>query len=163
MPSIEKHRARFRELHGVEAPPPLTCDFCVCAPTEDEARELATRHLGIYLDSVLEHYEVMGSHFATTKGYDAYAQAADVLRRIGESGFLKGFMQAAAWGSPDGVLKTLEARRKLLGTFELATSFRFGGIPYEKAEQSLRLFAREVLPVLKGWDKQAGRRRAAAA
>ena len=86
-----------------------------------------------------------------------------VLRRIGESGFLKGFMQASAWGTPDDVLKTLEARRKLLGAFELATSFRFGGIPYAKAEQSLRLFAKEVLPVLKGWDKAAERRRSAAA
>ncbi len=162
LPSIEKHRTRYRELHGVDAPPPMTCDYCVCLPTHDEAKDLATQHMATYLESVLEHYEVMGSHFATTKGYGAYAQAAEVLRRIGESGFLKGFMQASAWGTPDDVLKTLEARRKLLGSFELATSFRFGGIPYAKAEQSLRLFAKEVLPVLKGWDKAAGRRRTAA-
>ena len=147
---------------GVDAPPPMTCDYCVCLPTHDEAKELATQHMATYLESVLEHYEVMGSHFATTKGYGAYAQAAEVLRRIGESGFLRGFMQASAWGTPDDVLKTLEARRKLLGSFELATSFRFGGIPYAKAEQSLRLFAKEVLPVLKGWDKAAERRRTAA-
>jgi hypothetical protein len=50
-----------------------------------------------------------------------------------------------------------------MGPFELATSFRFGGIPYATAEQSLRLFAREVLPVLKGWDKDAERRQPAAA
>lgn len=162
LPSIEKHRTRYRELHGVAAPAPMTCDYCVCMPTHDEARDLATQHMGTYLASVLEHYEVMGSHFASTKGYDAYAQAAEVLRRIGESGFLKGFMQASAWGTPDGVLRTMEARRKLLGPFELATSFRFGGIPYEKAEQSLRLFAREVLPVLKGWDKADERQRAVA-
>ncbi|MCW5747071.1 MAG: LLM class flavin-dependent oxidoreductase [Alphaproteobacteria bacterium] len=162
MPSVEKHRSRFRELHGVAAPPPMTCDFCVCAPTQDEAKDLAERHMALYLDSVLEHYEVMGSHFASTKGYGAYAQAAEVLRRIGESGFLKGFMQATAWGTPDGVLKTMEARRNLLGPFELATSFRFGGVPYAKAEQSLRLFAREVLPVLKGWDKAIERQRAVA-
>ncbi len=35
---------------------------------------------------------------------------------------------------------------------ELATSFRFGGIPYPEAEASLRLFATEVLPVLKKWN-----------
>ncbi len=163
MPSIEKHRARYRELHGVAAPPPMTCDYCVCLPTHDEAKELATLHMATYLESVLEHYEVMGSHFATTKGYGAYAQAAEVLRRIGESGFLKGFMQASAWGTPDDVLKILEARRKLLGSYELATSFRFGGIPYEKAEQSLRLFAKEVLPVLKSWDKAVDRRQSVAA
>jgi alkanesulfonate monooxygenase SsuD/methylene tetrahydromethanopterin reductase-like flavin-dependent oxidoreductase (luciferase family) len=152
LPSIEKHRKRFRELHGMEAPPPLTCDFGVCAPRFDEAKDLATRHMGSYLASVLEHYEVMGDHFKTTKGYGAYAQASEVLRRIGASGFLEGFMKASIWGTPDDVLRALEARRKLLGAFELATSFRFGGIPFEKAEQSLRLFAKEVLPVLKTWN-----------
>lgn len=163
LPSVEKHRARYKELHGVAAPPPMTADFCVCLPTPDAAKEAANLYMGTYLHSVLEHYEVTGSHFATTRGYAAYAQAADVLRRIGESGFLKGFMQAAAWGTPDQVLATFEARRKLLGPFELATSFRFGGIPYATAEQSLRLFAREVLPVLKTWDTDAGRSRARAA
>jgi len=29
---------------------------------------------------------------------------------------------------------------------------RFGGISYEQAEKSMRLFAKEVLPVLKTWD-----------
>ncbi|HJQ59788.1 MAG TPA: LLM class flavin-dependent oxidoreductase [Vineibacter sp.] len=162
LPSVEKHRARYKELHGAAPPPPMTCDFCLVAPSADEAKELATLHMGTYLDSVLEHYEVTGSHFAKTKGYAAYAQAAEVLRRIGESGFLKGFMQATAWGTPDGVLRTLEARRQLLGPFELATSFRFGGIPYEAAERSLRLFAKEVLPVLKGWDAAHDRPRAVA-
>ena len=39
----------------------------------------------------------------------------------------------------------------MIGEFELDTAFRFGGIPYDTAETSLRLFAREVLPVLQGW------------
>jgi alkanesulfonate monooxygenase SsuD/methylene tetrahydromethanopterin reductase-like flavin-dependent oxidoreductase (luciferase family) len=152
MPSIVRHRTRYKKLHGTDAPPPMTCDYCVCLPDGDEARDLATRHMGTYLASVLEHYEVMGDHFKTTKGYGAYAQAAEVLRKIGESGFLNGFMSASAWGTPDDVLETLEKRRALLGSFELATSFRFGGIPYDKAEESLRLFAKEVLPVLKRWN-----------
>jgi hypothetical protein len=55
------------------------------------------------------------------------------------------------WGDPDRVLRELEARRQVIGDFELNVSFRFGGIPYEKAEASLQLFAKEVLPVLKSW------------
>jgi alkanesulfonate monooxygenase SsuD/methylene tetrahydromethanopterin reductase-like flavin-dependent oxidoreductase (luciferase family) len=161
LPSVEKHRERFRALHGTSAPPPLTCDFCVCLPSHEEAKDIATRHMGIYLDSVLEHYEVTGGHFAKTKGYDAYAKASEQLQGMGTSGFLKGFMQASAWGTPDDVLATLEKRRKLLGDFELATSFRFGGIPFARAEQSLRLFAKEVLPVLKSWGGAKPRRVAA--
>jgi hypothetical protein len=43
-------------------------------------------------------------------------------------------------------------RRKVLGSFEQSTSFRFGAIPFDQAEKSMRLFAKEVLPVLKTWD-----------
>ena len=152
MPGITRWRELYEEMHGVAPPPPLTCDYCVCLPDAAEAKELAHRHMGLYLASVLEHYEVTGDHFAATKGYDAYAQAAEVLRKIGESGFLQGFMKATAWGTPDDVLATLERRRELMGPFELATTFRFGGIPFAKAEESMRLFASEVLPGLRTWD-----------
>ena len=37
-----------------------------------------------------------------------------------------------------------------MGDFELNVAFRFGGIPLDIAERSLKLFAKEVLPVLKG-------------
>jgi hypothetical protein len=39
----------------------------------------------------------------------------------------------------------------VIGEFELNTAFRFGGVPYELAERSMKLFAKEVLPVLKTW------------
>ena len=152
LPSVETHRAHFRAMHGQEAPPPLTCDYCVCLPGADEAEELAHRHMATYLESILEHYEVMGDHFRDTKGYGAYAAASGALKKMGASGFLKGFLGATAWGTPDRLLRTFEARRQLLGPYELCTSFRFGGMPYDKAEQSLRLFAKEVLPVLKTWN-----------
>jgi hypothetical protein len=45
----------------------------------------------------------------------------------------------------------LEARRALVGDFELATSFRFGGTPFDLAESGLRLYAKEVLPVVHSW------------
>ena len=51
----------------------------------------------------------------------------------------------------EGGFRALEARRQTMGHLELATSFRFGGIPYEIAEASMRLFAKEVLPVIKSW------------
>ncbi|MBV9248306.1 MAG: hypothetical protein JO227_03530, partial [Acetobacteraceae bacterium] len=61
------------------------------------------------------------------------------------------FMQAASWGTPDKILRGLEARRAVLGDFEGNFAFRFGGTPFEVSERGLRLFAKEVLPVLKSW------------
>ena len=60
-------------------------------------------------------------------------------------------MKSASWGTPDRILRELEKRREVVGDFELNVSFRFGGIPYDEAEASLKLFAKEVLPVLKTW------------
>ena len=54
-------------------------------------------------------------------------------------------------GSQDLILRTLEERRALVGDFELATSFRFGGTPFDLAESGLRLYAKEVLPVVQSW------------
>ena len=37
-------------------------------------------------------------------------------------------------------------------------AFRFGGIPFDLAEPGLRLFAKEVLPVLKSWRSETAPR-----
>jgi hypothetical protein len=42
-------------------------------------------------------------------------------------------------------------RYEQIGSFELATCFRFGGIPFDEASDSMNLFDREVLPKLKSW------------
>jgi alkanesulfonate monooxygenase SsuD/methylene tetrahydromethanopterin reductase-like flavin-dependent oxidoreductase (luciferase family) len=152
LPSIEHYRKQFEAQNESPAPPVLTCDFIYCDENANRGEELATKYLGTYLASLLDHYELMGEHFSDTKGYEGYGKNAEVMRAMGESGFLKGFMRANAYGTPEQILRRLEDRRKALGTFEQSTSFRFGGISYEDAEKSMRLFAKEVLPVLKTWD-----------
>jgi alkanesulfonate monooxygenase SsuD/methylene tetrahydromethanopterin reductase-like flavin-dependent oxidoreductase (luciferase family) len=151
LPAIQRNRELFRTFHGTEAPPMLIADFCLCWPQQDEAEELARVHMGSFVHSNFEHYELLGEHFTTVKGYDAYAQKAAIARQAGMDGAIAGFMKAATWGPPERILRELETRRAVIGDFELNVSFRFGGIPYEKAEASLRLFAKEVLPVLQSW------------
>ena len=151
MPAIRKHRELVRRIHGHEAGPPLLADFCVCTATMDGAEETARRYMGKFVESNFYHYELLGPHFSTVKGYDAYAQKIAMAREIGMDGIVSAFMEAAVWGTPDRILRTLEARRALVGDFELATSFRFGGTPYPLAESGLRLYAREVLPIVRSW------------
>jgi alkanesulfonate monooxygenase SsuD/methylene tetrahydromethanopterin reductase-like flavin-dependent oxidoreductase (luciferase family) len=150
LPQIEHGRELHRKYHGTPPPTLMVTEFCVCgtnADIEDEAR----KYQGKFVESNFHHYEFLGEHFKTVKGYDAYQQKAEIARQAGLEGAVKGFMQAASWGSPDKILRGLEARRKVIGDFEMNVAFRFGGTPYEVSERGLRLFAKEVLPVVKSW------------
>jgi hypothetical protein len=148
---IETWRSRYRELHADDPPPPLICDFVYSHADEVVSASAGPRYLAAYLESVLEHYEVTGDHFDGMKGYEAYAGAAGVLRRMGASGFLDGFLDATCYGTPQQIIDKYRARWDLIGPFEVAPAFRFGGIPYDEAEASMRLFAAEVLPELRTW------------
>jgi alkanesulfonate monooxygenase SsuD/methylene tetrahydromethanopterin reductase-like flavin-dependent oxidoreductase (luciferase family) len=160
MPAINKHRALVRQLHGVEALPPLLADFCVCTPTMDGAEDMARCYMGKFVESNFYHYELLGEHFSTVRGYDSYAQKIAMAKEIGMDGIVSAFMQAAVWGTPDRILRTMEERRALVGDFELATSFRFGGTPYDIAEEGLLLYGKEVLPIIKSWSSDAAARAA---
>jgi len=151
LPAIERNRELHRKFHRREAPSMMITDFCICSPDLGEAEEQARKYMGKFVESNFHHYEFLGAHFNTVKGYDAYVQKAAIARQGGLEGAVAGFMQAAIWGTPDRVLRELESRRGVIGDFELNTAFRFGGIPYELAERSLKMFAKDVLPVLKAW------------
>ena len=150
-PVIEKGRELHREYHGTEPPHLMLTDFCVCGTDNERCEEEARQYQGKFVESNFYHYEFLGEHFKSVKGYDAYQQKAEIARQTGHSGAVDGFMKAACWGTPDRVLRELEARRDLLGDFELNVAFRFGGTPMDVAERGLKLFAKEVLPVLKSW------------
>jgi len=151
MPAITKHRELVRQIHGVAASPPLLADFCVCTATMNGAEELARRYMGKFVESNFYHYELLGEHFSTVKGYDAYAQKIALAKELGMDGIVSAFMEAAVWGTPDRILRKLEERRGTVGDFEVATSFRFGGTPRDVAETGLRLYGKEVLPVIRSW------------
>ena len=89
-----------------------------------------------------------------------YQQKAEIARQSGLEGAVAGFMQAASWGTPDKILRGLEERQKIVGDFELNVAFRFGGIPYAVAERGLKLFAKEVLPVLQAQSPAVARQAA---
>ena len=151
LPGIERGRALHREFHGTEPPLLMLTEFDICGTDNSQCEEEARRYQGKFVESNFYHYEFLGDHFSSVKGYEAYQQKEEITRSAALEGAVDGFMKAASWGTPDKILRGLEERRNLLGDFELNVSFRFGGTPYEVAERGLRLFAKEVLPVLKSW------------
>jgi alkanesulfonate monooxygenase SsuD/methylene tetrahydromethanopterin reductase-like flavin-dependent oxidoreductase (luciferase family) len=149
LPAIERGRELHRKYHGTEPPKVMLTEFCVCSDNLAECEEEARQYQGKFVESNFYHYEFLGDHFKTVKGYDSYQQKAEIARKAGLDGAVTGFMQAASWGTPDKILRGIEKRRELLGDFEMNVAFRFGGTPYDVAERGLKLFAKEVLPVLK--------------
>ena len=57
-----------------------------------------------------------------------------------------------AWGTPDQVLEKLAHVQRMTSAEELILNFRYGGMPADTAERSMRLFAAEVLPRLHAMD-----------
>ena len=149
MEGIERGRALHREFHGTEPPALMLSEFVVCGTDLEQTEEEARQYQGKFVESNFYHYEFLSDHFSEMKGYNAYQQKAEIARSAGLEGAVEGFMKAASWGTPDKILRGLEERRDLLGNFEWNVSFRFGGIPYDVAERSLKLFAEGVLPVIK--------------
>ena len=151
MPGIEQGRALHREFHGTEPPTLMLTEFVVCGTDLEQTEEEARQYQGKFVESNFHHYEFLSEHFGQVKGYNAYQQKAEIARSAGLEGAVDGFMKAASWGTPDKILRGLEERRELLGDFEWNVAFRFGGIPLDVAERSLKLFAEEVLPVVRSW------------
>ena len=151
LPSIERYREKFQAAHGVAAHAPMTADFTYCHPDEATAKAVGEEALANYLASLLEHYELTGEHLEGLEGYQGYGKQAKLLREHGFDKFIDGFLAANAYGTPEQLLTRFRERYEIIGPFELATCFRFGGVDFEAAKGSMRLFAAEVLPEVRSW------------
>lgn len=148
-PLITTYQQLFREKHGREAPPPTLTEFIYCAEDAQEAERTATEYISRYYTSVMRHYEFGGTHFADTKGYHSYDAISSMIREAGHEAAAGGYVQAQSWGTPEQIVAKVKARRDVIGEYHLNCAFSYAGLPYEKAEASMRLFAQEVLPELK--------------
>ncbi|MGH7893060.1 MAG: LLM class flavin-dependent oxidoreductase [Candidatus Binatia bacterium] len=149
--ALAGYRAVYAETHGRTAPPPLTCDLLYCTKDDAEAEATARTHMAEYYLSVLDHYEILSKNFEGVRGYEMYARASEVLSSMGKDDQAQGYLLVQSWGSPETILHKLRRRREIVGDFELSVIARYGALPPEKVEASLRLFASEVLPELRRW------------
>jgi alkanesulfonate monooxygenase SsuD/methylene tetrahydromethanopterin reductase-like flavin-dependent oxidoreductase (luciferase family) len=150
--SWEEYRQDVRDFNAVRAEKgwqpiqPTVVVNVACADTEGEAWEVMRRHSAEAQDSVLRHYGWKDAErFRNTKGYEQYAKFSDFAnsRSIEELG--EHSARPQAWGTPDEVLAKLEHVQRTTSAEEVVLNFRFGGMPAEAAERSMRLFAAEVL------------------
>jgi alkanesulfonate monooxygenase SsuD/methylene tetrahydromethanopterin reductase-like flavin-dependent oxidoreductase (luciferase family) len=144
------YRATYRDAIGDEPPPPVVAGWTFVDDNADRAEEMARTWIGSYWSSVVAHYEFDKPHLKETPGYEFHGQMYD---RLSEPGGMQRtgdfYIGLQPWGTPEQVYEKVLSFCDLLGADTFVGVFRYGGMPPEVAEHSLRLFAREVLPELK--------------
>jgi len=118
------------------------------AETTETALTGATKYYGNFGDSSLRHYELQGEHFSKLKGYESYEMMAKGFRG-GANPMADGYLNDHPWGTPDAVCQKIKSIATAFGANELMLGFKFGGMPMDLAERSMKLFADEVMPELK--------------
>jgi alkanesulfonate monooxygenase SsuD/methylene tetrahydromethanopterin reductase-like flavin-dependent oxidoreductase (luciferase family) len=118
------------------------------ADSTNGAETGAQQYMCEYADSALRHYELLGSHLEGVKGYKEYGELQKALRQDADP-FRQAFFRSHPWGTPDQVIDRASELAKAFGTDEIMFIFKYGSMPMVAAEKSMRLFAEEVMPVLK--------------
>jgi hypothetical protein len=148
---LADYRKAFQAHQKREAPFPLTGDLMFCDASAQRAEAMAREYMANYFLSIANHYELMSEHFSKTRGYELYANASDAFRAAGMEPAMNVYIGIQTWGTPLQILERLEARKRLLGGFEVLVLARYGGMSLADAEGSLRLFASKVLPEVQAW------------
>jgi alkanesulfonate monooxygenase SsuD/methylene tetrahydromethanopterin reductase-like flavin-dependent oxidoreductase (luciferase family) len=147
------YRAAYREVNGGDAPPTVCAGWTFCDENADRAREMAVRWIGGYWDSVLRHYELASDHLTKTKGYEYYGRMSEIARdKGGVDALTEFFLNLQVWGTPQQCIDKIVDIRARVGCDTFVGVFSYAGMPFEEAERSLRLFAREVKPALQALD-----------
>ena len=102
-----------------------------------------------YYQSVLDFYEMKSDHFKNIPSYANYAAAADALNSTTDDKSFEGYLNANLVGTPEQIIAKHEARKAIVGDYDLSVNFTFGSMPYEDVWQQTKLFAEKVMPYLK--------------
>ena len=137
-----------RAGNGLESLRPIVALTVYCAATEADAEAGAKQYFTEYADAAIRSYELDGQHFATTRGYEAYAANATSTRdalaqKIGQT-----YFDSHVWGTPDMCIEKIRAVTELLGPSEIVALPRVGSMSFEVASANVKLFAEEVLPAV---------------
>jgi alkanesulfonate monooxygenase SsuD/methylene tetrahydromethanopterin reductase-like flavin-dependent oxidoreductase (luciferase family) len=145
---LEMYRSVYRKTNGAEAPAPIAAGWVFCDESADRAEGMAREYINGYWDTARRHYEFGGDHFANTKGYEFYSAMSEATKnRTPEMDDF--FLNLQVWGTPEQCFERILKIREQVANDTFTGVFSFAGMPYEDAEASLRLFARDVLPELK--------------
>jgi alkanesulfonate monooxygenase SsuD/methylene tetrahydromethanopterin reductase-like flavin-dependent oxidoreductase (luciferase family) len=147
---LNAYRTIYRDVNGTDAPPPIVGGWTYCDENQGRAEEFARKYIGAYWHSVVRHYEIVGTHLTTMKGYESYKQMQEMANAPGGvDALVDFFLGLQVWGTPEMCYEKILDIQRRTGAEAFNGVFSYGGMPYDVAEASLRLFASEVMPELK--------------
>jgi alkanesulfonate monooxygenase SsuD/methylene tetrahydromethanopterin reductase-like flavin-dependent oxidoreductase (luciferase family) len=125
-----------RHEHGWPATSPISVVFVYCAPSDADAQEAADEYLPNMMDASIRHYEMLA-------GAEQGLDVSEVVQGLNQR-----FTELNVFGTPETCLDRLLEIQKLVGNGQFIVVFKYGAMPAERAERSMRLFAGTVLPGL---------------
>src|SRR5206468_2226599 len=146
---LETYRSIYREVNGVDAPPPVSAGWTFCDPSAERAREMARRYIGGYYHTVLDHYQFQGDHLAKTKGYEYYGKMSEKIAEYGTDTVVDYFVNLQVSGTPEQCYEKILDIHRRTGNSHFVGVFSYAGMPCDEAERNMRLFAKDVMPELK--------------
>lgn len=122
-----------------------------CFETEEEAWRTMVEHSLEAAQSSKYHYQFEDTErFKNTKGYEQYARLGEAVST--DEAVIERTARPQAWGTPDQVFEQLRMIQQKTSADEFVLNVKFGTMPCEQAERSMRLFAAEVLPRLQAME-----------
>ena len=145
---------RFNRIRGeLGLPPdqPTTLLWMYCAETEAEAEEGWTYYRNQVQAATHHYFEWNNPGFAGISGMEEYLtkQSADVGPVDAN---LASHRETQPIGTPEQIIERIRSVQWNISLKELVIHFFYGGMPADKAEKSLRLFAKEVLPAVQAME-----------
>ncbi|MBI3801172.1 MAG: LLM class flavin-dependent oxidoreductase [Deltaproteobacteria bacterium] len=148
---VQRYRATAQAT-GFTPKPPISLINVSVRESSDEALEDAHVYMGAMFDSIDAHYHFSDGHLQGVKGYEFYAKMAKTYSKFSDSTVkakaVEFFTSLHVAGTPQQCLDKIAEIRNRTGMDHFVGQFSYGGMPYERGEKNMRLFAEKVKPVL---------------
>jgi len=150
----------FRQEVGLPPCQPKNVLFMYCTPTMAQATK-SEQYIAAANRDVSVHYGFGDpANFAGVKGYESYAERKAYATAVdaaavstGKASASPGYDQSNLMiGTPEVIIERIAASQKACSFSEITVIPQFGTMPWDEAQQSATLFAREVLPVVHTMD-----------
>jgi alkanesulfonate monooxygenase SsuD/methylene tetrahydromethanopterin reductase-like flavin-dependent oxidoreductase (luciferase family) len=139
----------IREANGWEPMQPIVVCWTYCSEDPVEAQATAWTYMGQYWDSAARHYGFASPDaFKNVRGYEHYQHLAEQRAELTSADANAAFAETQVYGTPEQCIEKLRHIQQLTKASEFIGVFRYGGLPIDKAESSMRLFAERVLPAI---------------